>query len=614
MSREVFIVETVDQVDHILKYQSTDPSKVYIAVTPVIFVKLKESKYNVVSHREVLPKNYDLTLAKDRYKILQNIDVDFNQQCFFKTQTAKHSYKFFMNFLINYMVFLIMIIKYAKIKFNDHVICGIQTDKPVKVDGYFDFSNIPLTPFISSADSFCEELLNQSCELEGKRPTSLKSRKIESKIVDFINLLSIAIFKDEKIVATPTIDRKMPDYLNYIRNDSCKYLYIRMSNKKPYKEILYSLKNLFKHILKIKTKINGFEYDGIISVAGCFDVYEIKNITSNIFNYKEKFQYDQVEFYNAIKSKISSIVIFCNYLDNVFSTSTQALRYLDNSILVSHASNNFQELIGEVYAKFNKASFLMAHGTLIFPKNLYLYREYVEFDVNYFISETMYRYLVIQSPLTINGIYENNIDKNIIKSTPIMWGTEFYDFNRQNNNIKTILYADSSNERASIRPIHFTDIFEYIQTMIDLAVCVESIRNINLIVKIRESEDLTIDSTKYFLNNFKSVKIVSDKSFAYYLQQADILVSRSSTTIEEALMKNIPVLLYDVTALNKHIDISQDVLSSDLEISNFILYLTQKELLYCTITKMLECDYSTVDNKYTYNNKRLLNISQGHYD
>ena len=123
---------------------------------------------------------------------------------------------------------------------------------------------------------------------------------------------------------------------------------------------------------------------------------------------------------------------------------------------------------------------------------------------------------------------------------------------------------------------------------------------------VRDRCLLRFDTETY--KNFKNVNIVSDKSLTFYLQKSDIVISRGSTSVEESLLENIPVLLYDRTNQNKFIDAAQDISNYKFEINNYILYLTQKEFLSNTIKEMLKFDYSTILNNYTYNDKKIFNI------
>ena len=609
MYKSIFIVETTDQVDYIIINHKKNIDTCYIAITPIIFVKLKENSYEVLSYSSILPKDYDLILSRDRFKILEDIDINFQHINFFETRAAKHSYKYFMNYLINYIVLLIMIIKYSKLEFKNASIYGIQNENTNQLNNDFTFSSQNLSTFIGDTDSFCHQLLNSN-HVSDLNNVNLKNRKIESKIINFINKLSLHLFKNKKVIVTPTTDRKMPNYLNHIKDDKIQYLYVRMSIQEPYKEILYSFKNLLKHILKIKYNISGFEYDGIISVAGYFDNEKIENIENIILQNKEYFKYESINFYTIIENKVLNIVKYCHYLDSLLDMSIENLGIIHKPLLVSHTSNSFQELIAEVSQKLKIKSFLIAHASVLYSvKNNDLNKELIEFNANNLLKGTPYKYHIIQSPFTMKVTEKYNLEDIYYKSRPIMWGTTFDNFKKLDEKNKTILYVDTSNARASIRPLHFIDIFEYIRTMLDLASSIEKMDNVNLLIRIRENKDLNTDSLKYYLKDYKNTQIVTDKSLSYYLQKADVLVGRSSTAIEESLLENTPVLLYDITNHNKHIEMAQNVDNSNFKINNYVLYLTKSNLLTSTIKMMLNFDYKAIENQYTYKEEKIFKVN-----
>jgi hypothetical protein len=607
MYKQIFIVETKAQINYIRK-ANFDKDTLYVAMTPVLYKSLNESGYTVLTYRDILPFDYEIKLSKYRYKILDNIGIKLNNIELFETISAKHSYKFFINFLVNYIVMLLMIIEHIKDKYPNSTIITNEYSSQSN-SSFFTYSNIGISTFIENEEHFCSSILDNS-SIKRETNIDIKSRKSESRIINYINKLIAKKFVNKRTIVTPTMDRKIPDYLNYIINKNTKYIYIRMSNKESIKEILYSLKNYLYTLLKKKFLINGFEYDSIISISGKFDTTKIDNLINKFYNDNAKFLiYNDINFYEAIKDKIDNIIIYCTYLDSIYKESYNIVKYLNKSILLSHASNNFQEVIAESYNNFDNESYNIAHCTLLYPSlSEDLYKEHVEFDVSYFIDETPYKNLVIQSPLTMNSI-SNVYSKSIIKSKPIMWGSCFDNFNKKiEKEVTTILFADSSNIRGSIRPLHFMDIFDYLQVINDLAKSVNSIDNCRLLIKIRESEDLSNEVIEELIKDYDNCELIIDKSLTYCLEESDIIVGLSSTTIEEALLVDIPVLLYDIRGYNKHIDQAQDITSKNSKICEYLLYLNNPTLLTDTLKSMISTDYTKIKNRYTYSDIKIFNI------
>ena len=93
---------------------------------------------------------------------------------------------------------------------------------------------------------------------------------------------------------------------------------------------------------------------------------------------------------------------------------------------------------------------------------------------------------------------------------------------------------------------------EYIKNINDTIKAVKAIPNLYLAVRYRPSKDLSIDEFKKLLILDKCYEVYSQGAFEDYLLASDLLLSYSSTTIEEALNNNIPVLQYDPEGKYEH--------------------------------------------------------------
>ena len=86
---------------------------------------------------------------------------------------------------------------------------------------------------------------------------------------------------------------------------------------------------------------------------------------------------------------------------------------------------------------------------------------------------------------------------------------------------------------------------EYIENINSLIRAVDGLEGVHLVVRFRPSDYLTLKDFLELLNESNCYSVHSKGSFADYLMVSDLLVSYSSTTIEEALQNRIPVLQYD---------------------------------------------------------------------
>ena len=130
------------------------------------------------------------------------------------------------------------------------------------------------------------------------------------------------------------------------------------------------------------------------------------------------------------------------------------------------------------------------------------------------------------------------------------------------NSEKIVLHAGTPKYRSGTRLLIYETVDEYVDGMVSLVNGVSQLNGVRLIIRFRPIDGFTPEKLKTLLPKCGSYFIASDGDFASYLSIADLLVSFSSTTIEEALQNNIPVLLYNKYNRYKHIlgmDLSPDV-------------------------------------------------------
>jgi hypothetical protein len=91
---------------------------------------------------------------------------------------------------------------------------------------------------------------------------------------------------------------------------------------------------------------------------------------------------------------------------------------------------------------------------------------------------------------------------------------------------------------------------------VDLIEAVAPLPRLRLILKIRpDIYELSMETMKALLPKAGNFIIEADKPFLEVLKEADLVVSFSSTTIEESLSNKVPVLLYGGHGRYAHIPI-----------------------------------------------------------
>ena len=105
-------------------------------------------------------------------------------------------------------------------------------------------------------------------------------------------------------------------------------------------------------------------------------------------------------------------------------------------------------------------------------------------------------------------------------------------------NKKILLYASTPKFMGSLRPLIYETEDEYIKNLIIFINSMSNRQDIHLAIRHRERENLNCNDLLKILPKSNNYKIYPDGKFENYLLESDLLISYSSTTIEQALFYN----------------------------------------------------------------------------
>lgn len=240
--------------------------------------------------------------------------------------------------------------------------------------------------------------------------------------------------------------------------------------------------------------------------------------------------------------------------------------------------------------------FLISHNTHTISNTKL--SEKIQFqNSNGLLNSELSTYNIIQSKQAYLFYKKYFEQKKIIKSSPIMWG--YYNFHKMKKDENfTIVIADTIKRFYTI-PYIYEDSFGYINNIIEILDKLEEFDNIKKIIKFRPNESLNsqviFDIVKKYKNTYVSIK----ESFLDIIKNSNLLISHSSTTIEETLNLNIPVALYE--GKNKY----QHICAENNNDSEFIFVLN-KHNFQDKITKIL-INSNRLNNINNYKDKWITN-------
>ena len=241
--------------------------------------------------------------------------------------------------------------------------------------------------------------------------------------------------------------------------------------------------------------------------------------------------------------------------------------------------------IGE-WARRQRVPFvLVSHGTTIRPKN-----EWEEIE-----NESLGKSLQLSDVVTV-GVLQTPIEEahvdyfggppSLVKAGPILfrnWKTKRKKRVPEAGKPIRIMLASSYKSKGSLRFWAMETPDEYLQSCRDLVSAVNSLDfESELVIRFHAKLTIPTDSFRALLPDTDRLKIDRGGRFLDSLDDCDIVVNFSSTSIEESLQNNVPVLLYDRWNRYKHCE-ATDVEGGARLSPDAVYYLGRPELLAETL-------------------------------
>lgn len=264
--------------------------------------------------------------------------------------------------------------------------------------------------------------------------------------------------------------------------------------------------------------------------------------------------YRGVDFSDMVFERIR--IGLAPYLTRMYGQTiylNRVLRRLRPKMILAPHSREITYNLGEMARHYKIPAMLISHGSHVPPRNRYEKIEWGEHGLG--LIDTHYEYVAVQTPWAeayLNGIETKSQE---IKTGPLLFGTKIdrkeprdslrRRFIPSHENDFVILNASTPKTREVLRFYIYETVDEYISNTNDLIEAVDKMKNAYLIVRFRPLPDLSEEDFARLLRPSDCYGIYSHGAFSEYLNFCDVLVSYSSTAIEEALQNDMAVLQYD---------------------------------------------------------------------
>lgn len=258
-----------------------------------------------------------------------------------------------------------------------------------------------------------------------------------------------------------------------------------------------------------------------------------------------KYYNNHLDFYNDHFSRLDFL---SEKLDDLFNSVSRQDR--KNVSIISAHSLDGTAVLGEIVKKYGLRGILISHGSHHYPKDSRMRMEMTYHAWGLLKAE--YPICAVQSPLAKNFLENLGTELKLVDTGPILWGrkTENCDKEKLLEKLgiplgkRIIVHAATYRFPESLRFVMYETVEEYLKSINNLIQAVEQVPDSVLLVKFRSHPLFRLQDLRSLIKKSKVIFFSEVESFGEVLNIADLVISFSSTTMEEAIENFVPVLQY----------------------------------------------------------------------
>lgn len=317
------------------------------------------------------------------------------------------------------------------------------------------------------------------------------------------------------------------------------------------------LKYLTLFIYGIFNKHFWFDFNGGASDGG------LKDKLTAVFRGTKVFDYKGVALGPIIETKVSgAIVPYFSELSGQLSALKSAVEDLGIKLIISPFSRGFWYGAGELSRKVGIKALFVSHGAHPVPIDEIHEMELIQLCRGFMLSE--FTDVALATPIQEEHLhYFRNkypwVKVNEIKTGPLIFANLF---NKEKKTAKLnlgllpeeviVTHAVTSKQRGAERFYLLETLDEFVSSLSDLIKAIDLLPGVRLIIRVHPGFALSDEEFKVLLPPSEKYIINRQGPFADVLAATDILVSYSSTALDEALLNERPVILFDKWARYNH--------------------------------------------------------------
>ena len=570
----LIFIEESDEVETCLPYAIadgySDPSATLIALTPAAQVRLKRNGHDAQDTLAYLtPESRDRAWRKsaelsDWIKARFDFEDDLGVRELYKENLVWYS-----RWLINYLLYSLEILDNA-----------ISIHNPKSMVACIPEPVVPTGPWAARGERYFGTL---AARLAGSGGIEFQAAHIRSRLPVSERAGHLARRLAVTLVSNPLIARIHRRQLQRFRDNSVvlftsgtyrmNILADRVSREKGSVGVLISdwggLRSLgWPLTMRVVPPFAAEARLSLLEALAPEDrgsrrrlTVEIEKVTVEVSEATEKFSHLGVPFGDIVARKLR-----CGIGPSILGLHrrTAALRLLLDTLRPSMVFANGSRVddiaMGELCRHSRIPAMMVTHGSHPPPSNDAERYELGEHGCR--LINAPYGFTALQSPVAEGYRQTFHTESVALRTGPLIWATlgdrERSAALRQRmfgdpGPNKIIVHAGTPKPAWGMRFNVYETVDEYLQGIRDLAAAVEQVPGALLIVKFRPSPELSVEELKVLVTFSDKTMLSVDEPLLEVLGFTDLLVSFSSTVIEEALQNRVPVLLYGGDGRYKHV-------------------------------------------------------------
>jgi hypothetical protein len=269
--------------------------------------------------------------------------------------------------------------------------------------------------------------------------------------------------------------------------------------------------------------------------------------------YGDAFAYEGCSFLGELNQKVEGdLLVHLYHLHCLAGAQRTILDNMAPNLLVSPLSLDLYHSWAEVCSSLNIPTLVISQKGLVAPGN-----KFAQIEEHYIGKVQVtddFNYAAAQSTLVSAYLIWSGYNGTIIETGNLIFAKvdpgkrkekkeQFLKTIGSGSNI--VVYAPSMKSRKSRRFFVLETLDELIASISDLIDVISQLEHIHLVIRIHPGEPVTRHEIESLISLPANVSISDQGTFEDVLSITDMVISFSSTSIQEALLNGVPVVLYD---------------------------------------------------------------------